>query len=142
MSSVLLALLSNTGDVRTASDVPQRDVLFHTGGETAFLGGGERGTGGGNALVEAVFVDFLYMGKTPLLELNLGVYIYIYIGYRLGIGMGAYSDQMTGVVHGGFLLQLLHDGGLDFVDAAGRAGGGARTEDGHCDVLIEREDMV
>lgn len=56
--------------------------------------------------------------------------------------MGAYSDQMTGVVHGGFLLQLLHDGGLDFVDAAGRAGGGARTEDGHCDVLIKREDMV
>ena len=63
--------------------------------------------------------------------------VYIYIGYRLGIGMGTYSDQMTGVVHGGFLLQLLHDGGLDFIDVAGRAGGGAGTEDGHCDVLIK-----
>lgn len=54
--------------------------------------------------------------------------------------MGAYSDQMAGVVHGGFLLQLLHDGGLDFIDVAGRAGGGAGTEDGHCEVFIRKED--
>lgn len=47
---------------------------------------------------------------------------------------------MTGVVHGSFLLQLLHDGGLDFVDVAGRAGGGAGTEDGHCEVFIRMED--
>lgn len=39
---------------------------------------------------------------------------------------------MPGVVHGGFLLQLLHDGGFDLIDVAGRAGG-AGTEDGHCD---------
>ena len=55
--------------------------------------------------------------------------------------MGAYSDQMTGVVHGGFLLQLLHDGGLDFVGVAGRAGG-AGTEEGHCEVLIRMKDRI
>lgn len=37
---------------------------------------------------------------------------------------------MPGVVHGRFLLELLHDGGFDFLDVGSRGGGGG-TEEGH-----------
>lgn len=48
----------------------------------------------------------------------------------------AHSDQLPGVVHGGFLLQLLNDGGFDLVDVARRAGAG--TEDGHFELFLCR----
>lgn len=38
---------------------------------------------------------------------------------------------MPGVVHGCFLLELLHDGGFDFLDVGGRGGAGTGTEEGH-----------
>jgi len=57
---ILLALLSDPRNVALASDVPQRNVLLHACRQTAFFGGREGRTGGGDAFVEAVLVDFLH----------------------------------------------------------------------------------
>lgn len=54
-----LLLLTDARDVGLAGDVPQLDVLVHAAGDTAALLGGHGGAGGGNAGIEAVFVDFL-----------------------------------------------------------------------------------
>ena len=63
---ILLALLSDPRNVALASDVPQRNVLLHARRQTAFFGGREGRAGGGDALVEAVFVDFLFVFITTL----------------------------------------------------------------------------
>lgn len=59
ITAQLLALLRDTADVGAAGDVPHGDVLLHATGQAAILRGREGGTGGGNAGVVAVLVDFL-----------------------------------------------------------------------------------
>jgi hypothetical protein len=55
----LLALLGDAADVGAASHVPHGNVFLHAAGQAAALLGREGGTGGGNAGVVAVLVDFL-----------------------------------------------------------------------------------
>lgn len=43
----------------------------------------------------------------------------------------AYSDQGAGIVHGGLLLQLLHDGGLDLLGVVGGRIVVGGAEEGH-----------
>lgn len=65
-SSVLtthtLGLHADTGNVGLACGVPHGDVLLHAAGQAGVLLGRERGTGGGNAGLEAVLVDFSDQG--------------------------------------------------------------------------------
>ena len=55
----LLALLGDAADVGAAGDVPHGDVLLHAAGQAAALLGRHGGTGGGDAGVVAVLIDFL-----------------------------------------------------------------------------------
>jgi len=52
-------------------------------------------------------------------------------------GVGTYADELAGVAHGSFLLELLQDGDFDFLGflaggAGGRGGRGGGTEKTHC----------
>ena len=117
---ILLALLPDARDICPARNIPQRDVLLHARRETALFGRGQRRARCGNALVEAVFVYFLNI--RPLVS-------FVDCQGREAEGQRTHSDQLPGVANSGFLLQLLHDGGFDFVDIARRARAG--SEDGH-----------
>lgn len=65
-SSVLathtLGLHADTGNVGLACGVPHGDVLLHAARQAGILLGRERGTGGRNAGLEAVLVDFSDQG--------------------------------------------------------------------------------
>lgn len=117
---ILLTLLPNARNIRPARNIPQGDVLLHARRETALFGRGQRRARCGNALVEAVFVYFLNI--RPLVS-------FVDCQGREAEGQRTHSDQLPGVANSGFLLQLLHDGGFDFVDIARRARAG--SEDGH-----------
>lgn len=59
--TALLALSSNSLNVRAARGVPERDVFGHTVVEAGLLFGAEGRAGWGwDAFVEAVFADFLF----------------------------------------------------------------------------------
>jgi hypothetical protein len=52
---------------------------------------------------------------------------------------GTYADELPGIVHGGFLLELLYNGGFDFLllrGGGGRGRGGRGTEETHFDLFI------
>jgi hypothetical protein len=51
--------LLHVRQVLPAGGVPRRHVLLHAVGVAGRFAGGERGAGGGDAAVEAVFVEFL-----------------------------------------------------------------------------------
>ncbi|XHG02194.1 hypothetical protein AWENTII_005549 [Aspergillus wentii] len=56
-----LALLADAGDVGAAGGVPQGDVLLHAAGQAGAFVGGDGLAGVGNAVFEAVLVDFLLL---------------------------------------------------------------------------------
>lgn len=108
-----LGLDADTGDVGLACGVPHGDVLLHAARQAGVLLGRERGTGGGNASLEAVLVDFL-----GLLSVRCRIWISRVV---------TYSDQGAGVGHGGLLLKLAHDCCLDLLGGL-NGSGGAGTE--------------
>lgn len=59
--AAVLGLLLYPGDVLARDGVPGLHVLLHAGCEAGFLAFGERGTGLGDAAVEAVLVEFLFI---------------------------------------------------------------------------------
>lgn len=116
-SSVLtthtLGLHADTGNVGLACGVPHGNVLLHAARQAGVLLGRERGTGGGDAGLEAVLVDFL-----GLLLVRCRIWISRVV---------TYSDQGAGVGHGGLLLELAHDSCLDLLGGL-NGSGGAGTE--------------
>lgn len=60
-------------------------------------------------------------------------------------GVGTYANELPGVAHGSFLLELLQDGGFDFLGflsggAGGRGGGSGGTEKTHFGCVVICDD--
>lgn len=113
LSTEALGLGADTGDVGAASDVPHGDVLLHAAGQAGVLLGRERGAGGRDAGLEAVLVHFLQVLLARCCRQP---------------GMVTYSDQRTGIGHGGLGLELAHDSSLDLLRSL-RSSRGGRTEE-------------
>jgi hypothetical protein len=60
-SPSLLRLLLYPGNVLLGDDVPGLHVLLHARGEAGFFAFGKRGSGFGDAALEAVLVEFLVL---------------------------------------------------------------------------------
>lgn len=60
LDALVTRLLAYPGDVGLVDLVPCRHVLVHAGSHAGRLAAGQGGAGFGNALLETVFLEFLY----------------------------------------------------------------------------------
>ncbi len=93
-------------DVLLTDGIPRGHIFLHAIREAGRLAGGERRAGFGDALLETVLIHFL-----PLVSLGSN-----------GRVDERYLDQLSGIGHGCFLTDLVHDLGFGIGRESGAAG--------------------